>query len=65
MQDAGPGVPRESAERILRPFYSTSTTGVGLGLNRVHRICRMAGGHLEWCNVASGGCRFTMVLPGA
>lgn len=63
VDDQGCGVPEEHASRILRPFFSTSTNGSGLGLNVVQRICLVAGGRLEWQNRPQGGCRFTMLLP--
>jgi two-component system, NtrC family, sensor histidine kinase PilS len=64
VDDEGPGVPAEYTERILRPFFSTSTQGTGLGLNIVEKVCRLAGGRLEWRNLAGRGCRFSLVLPG-
>jgi len=65
VDDDGPGVADEHAERILRPFFSTSTQGNGLGLNVVQRICRLAGGSFGWENLDAGGCRFTMTLQEA
>jgi signal transduction histidine kinase len=62
VDDEGSGVADEHAERIFRPFFSTSTQGNGLGLNVVQRICRLAGGSLGWENRDGGGCRFTMTL---
>lgn len=63
--DEGPGIPSASADRILRPFFSTSTHGTGLGLNIVLRTCRIAGGDLKWNNRSGAGCRFSMMLPEA
>jgi len=31
----------------------------------VSRLCRMAGGWLEWRNLIDHGCRFSLVLRGA
>ncbi len=62
VDDEGCGVSEEDASRILRPFFSSSTQGTGLGLNTVQRICLLAGGRLEWRNRRHGGCRFTMIL---
>ncbi len=63
VEDSGAGVPPEHAERIMRPFYSTSTQGTGLGLNIAQKVALLAGGETEWCNLEAGGCRFTLVLP--
>jgi signal transduction histidine kinase len=60
--DQGPGVAEGNREKILRPFFSTSTQGTGLGLNIVARTCQLAGGDLEWHNLEPRGARFTMVL---
>jgi len=61
--DQGPGISSENQDRVLRPFFSTSTRGTGLGLNIASRIATLAGGRLEWENLASGGSRFSLVLP--
>jgi two-component system sensor histidine kinase PilS (NtrC family) len=63
--DQGPGVPPEFNDRILRPFFSTSTKGTGLGLNIVTRFCSQSGGTLTWQNLEPKGCRFTLMIPGA
>ncbi len=65
VDDAGPGVAPKLADRILRPFFSTSTQATGLGLNIVQKVAHLAAGHLEWRNLEAGGCRFTLVLPEA
>jgi signal transduction histidine kinase len=65
VDDEGPGIPKENAERILRPFFSTSTQGTGLGLNIADKVCRLAGGRLVWRNHPDRGCRFSLQLPEA
>lgn len=62
--DSCGGIPPAVAERILNPFFSTSTRGTGLGLNIVQRICELGGGQLVWHNTVDGsGCRFSIVMP--
>ena len=61
--DRGPGVAEENREEILRPFFSASTQGTGLGLNIVMRAASLAGGRLEWANREGGGARFSLLLP--
>lgn len=63
VDDEGTGVPSEVAERIGRPFFSTSTQGSGLGLAIAERICKVADGRLQWRNLAGRGCRFSLILP--
>jgi len=65
VEDDGPGVADENREKILRPFFSTSTQGTGLGLSVVQRVCKLSQGGFQWENRQSGGCRFTMILPEA
>ncbi len=65
VDDHGPGVRTENTERILRPFFSTSVNGIGLGLNIVDRICCISGGKLDWQNLPEGGCRFSLSIPEA
>lgn len=64
VDDQGPGIPPEYAERVMRPFFSSSTRGTGLGLNIAARFCLRAGGRLTWKNREPRGCRFTLCLPG-
>ncbi len=63
VEDSGAGVPPELAGRIMRPFFSTSTQGAGLGLNIVQKVAHLAGGETEWRTLEAGGCRFPLVLP--
>jgi len=63
IDDEGPGIPAELGERIARPFFSSSISGTGLGINIVEKVCRLAGGAVEWKNRPGRGCRFTISLP--
>jgi signal transduction histidine kinase len=62
-EDQGPGIAAKHTPSIMRPFFSTSTQGTGLGLNIVARTAYLARGRLEWCNRDSGGARFSLLLP--
>jgi two-component system sensor histidine kinase DctS len=61
--DQGHGIPKEVAERLFSPFFSTKAEGMGMGLN----ICRTAiefhGGSLTHGDNPQGGTIFTFVLP--
>jgi signal transduction histidine kinase len=45
--DDGPGFPPELLENGIRPFYSTTERGTGLGLAMVQRFVRDVGGEVE------------------
>jgi len=65
--DNGPGIPEEDLERIFDPFFTTKQLGegTGLGLSVCARLVEGMGGRMEATNVAGGGARFTVRLPGA
>jgi two-component system sensor histidine kinase DctS len=61
--DRGHGIPKEVAERLFSPFFSTKAEGMGMGLN----ICRTAiefhGGTLTHADNPGGGIIFRFSLP--
>ena len=67
--DAGPGVPAEQLERLLRPFERmdaerSDSGGAGLGLAIVDRIARRYGGSLRLASTPGSGLRARLELPG-
>jgi signal transduction histidine kinase len=62
IEDNGPGLGRDP-ERLFEAFYTTKTTGTGLGLTIARRICESYGGKLTAENRKEGGARFEIVLP--
>ncbi|MFZ6749993.1 PAS domain S-box protein [Undibacterium sp. Ren11W] len=61
--DRGHGITEEIAKQLFSPFFSTKSSGMGMGLN----ICRTAiefhGGSLEHQNNPLGGTIFRFSLP--
>ena len=47
VRNGGFRLPPDQAERILEPYFTTKTTGSGLGLPIAQRIVQAHGGHLE------------------
>ena len=63
VDDTGPGIPEEIAERIFNPFFTTRHTGTGLGLAIVHRIIDAHGGGIHIGRNAAGGASVALRLP--
>jgi two-component system sensor kinase FixL len=62
VQDSGPGVPPDLAERLFSPFVSTKSDGMGVGLSICHRIVEAHGGRM-WLETSTGGADFRFTLP--
>jgi signal transduction histidine kinase len=65
VDDSGPGIPEELAERIFEPFFTTKASGSGLGLPIVHAIVTQHGGSIGSEKSHLGGTRFWVRLPKA
>jgi heavy metal sensor kinase len=69
VEDRGPGIAAEDAERIFEPFFRSTHArrrgigGVGLGLAVTARIAAAFGGRVELKNRPGEGCCFTIGLP--
>lgn len=60
--DTGPGVTGDAA-KIFEPFYTTKTSGSGLGLSITKQIIEKHGGRIEAENQSGGGLLVKCVLP--
>ena len=65
VEDNGPGLPSEGIERLWEPFFTTKARGTGLGLAQVRKTIEAQGGTILAENVATGGARFSLLLPSA
>ena len=63
VEDTGPGVVPEIRDRIFEPFFSTKTSGSGLGLALVKRIAEDHGGGVALEDAPGGGTRAVLWLP--
>jgi two-component system, NtrC family, nitrogen regulation sensor histidine kinase NtrY len=61
--DDGPGIPADVRDRIFLPYFSTKTTGMGLGLPIVHQIVTDHGGQVWVEDNRPHGSRFVIELP--
>jgi PAS domain S-box-containing protein len=65
VRDSGPGIAPEHLDRVFDAFYTTKSSGVGMGLSICRSIINAHGGRL-WADVnASGGAVFQFTLPSA
>lgn len=63
VQDDGPGISAEAAERLFEPFFTTRTSGTGLGLAVVENVVRSHNGQV-WCDSKTlRGAVFNIELP--
>lgn len=61
--DDGPGIPQEDLENIWTPFFSTKSTGTGLGLTICHKIVAEHRGMIKAESDTGHGTKFTVLLP--
>jgi two-component system sensor histidine kinase HydH len=63
VRDFGPGIAPGDDKKIFSPFYTTRTSGTGLGLTVALRVAEMHGGTITVNNHPEGGAIFRIVLP--
>jgi C4-dicarboxylate-specific signal transduction histidine kinase len=65
VRDSGPGIDAEHFERVFETFYTTKSSGVGMGLSICRSIIDAHGGRL-WTDANDPrGAVFQFILPGA
>jgi C4-dicarboxylate-specific signal transduction histidine kinase len=62
IQDNGPGIDAEIADRLFEPFETTKPRGMGLGLAVSRQIVEAHGGRLSWQPVKPQGALFVVEL---
>ena len=60
--DTGKGIPPETLDKIFEPFFSTKSTGSGLGLPTTKRIIEAHGGEISVQSEVGKGTKFTVRL---
>jgi hypothetical protein len=64
VRDTGPGIDLENIERVFEAFYTSKSSGIGIGLFICRSIIDAHGGRL-WADMnTSGGAVFRFTLPG-
>ena len=64
VRDRGPGIPEKAMASIFRPFFTTKTQGLGLGLAISRNMVESHGGKLWAENAPDGGAIFWIEFPG-
>ncbi|NHF59913.1 histidine kinase [Flavobacteriaceae bacterium TP-CH-4] len=60
--DNGPGIPPELIDEIFVPFFTTKTTGTGIGLSLSKQIMHLHGGSIKVHSAPSRGTSFVMTF---
>jgi PAS domain S-box-containing protein len=64
VRDTGPGIDGKHLERVFQPFYTTKSSGVGMGLSICRSIIDAHGGRLWTDANEPRGAVFQFTLPG-
>jgi signal transduction histidine kinase len=63
VEDTGIGVAKENMEKLFDPFFSTKSTGLGLGLAMTKRVIEEHGGRADFQSTEGVGSVMTISLP--
>lgn len=63
LRDRGPGIPENAMADIFRPFFTTKTQGLGMGLSISRSMVEAHGGKLWAENAPDGGAIFWIEMP--
>ncbi len=63
VRDTGPGITEDDLPRLFLPFFTTKSTGTGLGLALVQKIVVHHSGTVTARNHPQGGAEFIVWLP--
>ncbi|MBN2134457.1 MAG: hypothetical protein JW737_01880 [Acidobacteria bacterium] len=63
VKDDGRGMPPEIREQLFQPYFTTKSTGTGLGLLICYNIIHEHGGTIEIDSIVNEGTAVTITLP--
>ncbi|WP_328985607.1 sensor histidine kinase [Thiorhodovibrio winogradskyi] len=63
LADNGPGIPEQHVAHLFDPFFTTASTGTGLGLYTARELCEANGLRLEYSHQPPPGAQFRVILP--
>ena len=63
LSDTGTGIPRAHLDQVLKPFFTSKRSGLGIGLQLVKRIVERHGGRIMLSSVEGQGTTVTLIYP--
>ena len=63
LSDNGPGIPFDIQSQVFIPFFTTKSTGTGIGMSIVRKIVIMSGGSIKFNSKPGKGTVFIIDLP--
>lgn len=63
VSDTGPGIPEQARAHVFEPFYTTKSSGTGLGLSVSYGIVASHGGEISIVRTGESGTTFRIALP--
>lgn len=63
VSDQGHGIEDGHINKIFQPFFTTKSTGTGLGLSHVYKVIEEHGGNIKVNSIVGEGTTFDFILP--
>ena len=63
IRDTGSGISPEDRKKLFLPYFTTKSTGTGLGLSTAQRTLQAQGGNISYSSESGHGSCFTVELP--
>ena len=63
VMDTGPGISSENSDRLFHAFFTTKSSGMGMGLSICRSIIQAHGGRMSAVSSVGSGARFQFTLP--
>ena len=63
VKDTGTGIADEALDKIFEPYYTTKSSGTGLGLTVVYKIIKEHNGDIQVHSTPNMGTAVRLILP--